>query len=174
LLPAPPSLPPASSPPHAIATMEPYGFAGAQLGMSLEDWRNAENKASAAACLPTGGGDHLLICRGKALPLGGEFLAREPTYTFKDSRLVRITFKTSINGFSFATAVLKRHFGEPKSIKRDTTKAGDGLVLAHVLMTWSNGRSTIKLSDPTPDVTVSVDFQLNDVVNARPHPKSVR
>jgi hypothetical protein len=166
LLAAHPSPPPAN-PPAVSQAAAPYGFAGAYLGMTLVDWRAAEGASSASSCTAPGNDPHLLVCHGKSAPIGGDFLARDPTFTFADGRLVNISFKTSINGFDFATAALKRRFGEPKSIKRDSTKLADGMVLPHVLMTWTNARSTIKLSDPAPDMTVSVQFQSDTFADAQ-------
>jgi hypothetical protein len=94
--------------------------------------------------------------------LGGSYWARNPTYKFLDGRLVGIAFQTSIDGFDFATATLKRSFGEPKRIVRDTVKLQDGAVFPHVMMTWRNGRSTIALSDPVmKGMTLSMEFSLN-------------
>ena len=114
----------------------------------------------------------LVVCQGKPTPLGGGYLARNPVFTFADGRLVRIAFETSINGFNFATADLKRRFGAPKAIKRDSAKLADGVTFPHVLMTWSNGRSTIKLSDPAPDLMVTVQIQSNAFIDARSRPRT--
>ncbi len=96
------------------------------------------------------------------MSLGGSYWARNPTYKFLDGRLVGIAFQTSIDGFDFATATLKRSFGEPKRIVRDTVKLQDGAVFPHVMMTWRNGRSTIALSDPVmKGMTLSMEFSLN-------------
>jgi hypothetical protein len=167
VLAAHPSPPPANPP--AVSQAAPYGFAGASLGMTLADWRTAAGAASTGSCVAPRNDPHLLVCHGKSAPIGGDFLARDPTFTFADGRLVDISFKTSINGFDFATAALKRRFGEPKSIKRDSTKLADGMVLPHVSMTWTNKRSTIKLSDPAPDLTVSVQFQSDTFADAQSH-----
>ncbi len=139
-----------------------YGFDQAELGMSLGDWRRLSTRQATAACVGQGAGGQAITYSTQNVSLGGSYWARNPTYKFLNGKLEGIAFQTSIDGFDFATATLKRSFGEPKRIVRDTVKLQDGAVFPHVLMTWTNGRSTITLSDPAPNgTTLSVQFVLN-------------
>ncbi len=96
-------------------------------------------------------------------------MARDPTYTFANGRLAKISFHSSIDGFAYATASLKHRFGLPNAIVRDRIIAADGLNCAHVGITWRNGRSTITLNDPTPDAAhLEVTMRLDKPVHDRP------
>jgi len=98
--------------------------------------------------------------------LDGGYGARELGYVFVDGRLARISFKTSIDGFAYVTAKLKKASGAPDAIVRDTVGAS---ARPHVLMTWRNGRSTIVLSDPLPDFShLGVNFTLDALSNRLP------
>jgi hypothetical protein len=136
-----------------------YGFAGGELGMAFAAWRASSPAAAAAACTVQGARQS---CALSPIPLGGGFKARNLTFTFQQGRLVAIAFDTSMDGFDYATAALKRRFGDPETILRNTVRTGDGGSLPHVEMIWRNGRSTIRLSDPLPsNLSLSVRFSVN-------------
>jgi hypothetical protein len=122
--------------PAAFAVAAPqvrYGFADAWLAESLADWRASRPDRARADCRP-GGGPRVVVCRGADQPLGATYAARDLTFVFIDDRLAQIRFRTSIDGFDFVTAALKRAAGLPDRIDRDTL--------------GSTGRSTIVLDDP--------------------------
>ena len=141
----------ASPPPTAavVQTSHParYGFAGADLGTDFAVWRAASPDARDTPCRE-GRSSAVQICTMPSSDLGGGYQARDLTFTFVDEKLAAIDFKTSIDGFDYATAALKRRFGPPMQIARDSLKSVDGSVMPHVAMIWRNGRSTIRLSDP--------------------------
>ena len=137
---APPALP---APPPAPVR---YGFRKAEIGMDLASWRASAPQRQSAPCAASSPG--VLVCRTPDQPLGGDYRVRELSSTFVGGRLAKVSFSTSIDAFPFATAELKRAFGPPADIRRDRVRLQNGLDLPHVLMTWRNGRSTIRLSDP--------------------------
>lgn len=139
----------ASLPPAPVVQAAPvrYGFDGAQLGTDFALWRASSPAARNIPCRE-GGSNAVQICVVPATDLGGGYVARDLTFTFVDEKLAAIDFRTSIDGFNNATADLKRRFGEPTNIVRDSLKSVDGVVMPHVAMIWRNGRSTIRLSDP--------------------------
>ena len=125
-------------------------LAGAALGETADIWRSTATGRE-AGCKPGAVGDHILVCHGDGVAIGGGFMARDPTYTFVDGRLAKIVFRASIDGFAYAMAALKHRFGTPNAIVRDRILVADGVNRAHVAVTWRNGRSTITLNDPTAD-----------------------
>jgi hypothetical protein len=133
--------------PAAFAVAAPqvrYGFADAWLAESLADWRASRPDRARADCRP-GGGPRVVVCRGADQPLGATYAARDLTFVFIDDRLAQIRFRTSIDGFDFVTAALKRAAGLPDRIDRDTLGSTGR---PHLSMIWRNGRSTIVLDDP--------------------------
>ena len=103
----------------------------------------------------------------RASLLSGGYLARGLTFTFVGQKLAAISFTSSIDGFSYATAALKHQCGEPTRIVHDDLKTVDGVSLPHVEMTWRNGRSTVKLDDPLPhSLVLSVHLQLDAAAKA--------
>ena len=114
-------------------------------------------------------GDHVLVCHGDGVAIGGGFMARDPTYTFVDGRLAKIVFRASIDGFAYAMAALKHRFGTPNAIVRDRILVADGVNRAHVAVTWRNGRSTITLNDPTADAAhLEVNMRLDATPREQP------
>jgi hypothetical protein len=154
----------ASQPVPAVAQLSAapplrYGFAGGELGMDFAAWRASSPAAAAAVCTVQGVRQS---CALSPIALGGGYKARNLTFTFQQGRLVSIAFVTSMDGFDYATAALKRRFGDPGTILRNTVRTGDGGSLPHVEMIWRNGRSTIELSDPLPsNLSLSVRFSLD-------------
>ncbi len=154
MTPPPPALPVVAK---ALASPPTYGLDGALLGMPLDAWRARHPDAD--ACAAAG---RTVTCVAAPLPVGGGYLTRQLTYRFKDQRLVEIAFETSVNGFSDVMAMLDRTYGPPRKTVRDLVKLEDQAVFPHVLITWSNGRSTIQLSDPvSPGVVLSVRYRLD-------------
>ena len=81
----------ASTPTSAQISSTRYGFAGNELGETLEAWRSAKPSRAALACRLDAKQPSLTVCRGDDAPLGGGFFARELTYSFLDGRLARIS-----------------------------------------------------------------------------------
>ncbi len=149
---------------NAAPVQRHYSFAGGEMGMDFTAWRAASPTAAAAPCTQDGVRQ---VCALGSPPIGGGYLARDLTFTFVDRKLAAISFKSSIDGFSYATAALKRQCGEPTQIVRDTLKTVDGVSLPHVQMIWRNGRSTVTLNDPLPSsLVVSVRLQLDAAAKA--------
>jgi hypothetical protein len=126
-----------------------YGFDHAELGMSLADWRASSPDHANAPCAPTAHDPHVVVCE-PASEMGGAYSERNRQAVFVDGVLARLTFSTSIDSFDGVMARLDNTFGRPARIVRDTIRLGDGLVLPHVLMTWTNGLATIRVTDPEP------------------------
>jgi hypothetical protein len=167
---APPPVPAAHAPTaHAAAATARaprYGFAGADLGMDFAAWRASSPTAAAAPCRPVGDAQ---VCAVGSPDLGGDYRARDLTFTFLGGRLAAIDFKSSIDGFDYATAALKKRFGAPTTIVRSQFKSVDGVTLPHVAMIWRNGRSTIRLSDPIrSSLSLSVRLSLDAAANRLP------
>jgi hypothetical protein len=145
----------AAVPPQSAASAEAskppparYGFAGAFLGEGIEEWRGRRGASAALGCARAPNTTAIVVCRGPDIPLGGGYRARRLSYLFVGDRLAEISFEASIDAFDNVTASLKRAFGDPSLIARDTLKRSG---FPHVAMTWRNGRSTIHLSDPLTD-----------------------
>jgi len=167
----PPTTPVASvvAPPPVTAPAGRYGFNDAWLGESLVDWRASRPLRATLPCTPTARDAQVVVCRGPDHPFSSDVAARELTYTFVEGRLARIAFRTSINGFEFVTAALKKAFSTPDDIVRDQLR-GSGR--PHLAMIWRNGRSTIELDDPLPDMShLSVSFTV-DALAAKVAPPS--
>lgn len=122
-----------------------YGFGGVSIRDDMAKLRRARPKA---ACSPPVG--EITDCRAPDQSLGGAYFARDLTYRFVGGRLKQIRFRSSIDGFAFVVARLRRDFGAPSEVRRDDVRLR-GRDLPHVAFAWRNGRSTIQLSDPDPD-----------------------
>jgi hypothetical protein len=163
---APPPTPVAPIARTIAAPAPRYGYAGAELGMDFTAWRASSPAAGAAPCRPVGSAQ---VCAMGSPDLGGGYHARDLTFTFLGGRLAAIDFKSSIDGFDYATATLKKRFGAPTTIVRNQFKSVDGVTLPHVAMIWRNGRSTIRLSDPIrSSLSLSVRLSLDATAKRLP------
>jgi hypothetical protein len=155
---------PAPPPAHiAPAPADRFGFQSAWLGESMGDWR--AHAPPAVTCATQA---RVTTCSAPPQPLGGGYEARNLTYRFVDGQLARISFRTSVDGFSWVTARLDGRYGRPDSILRDDIQA-EALDIPHVQDTWRNGRSTIVLDDPTGDLrTLRVTYSLDALASALP------
>jgi hypothetical protein len=151
--PEPPAPPPAvaAPPQQALAPMRVvhYGFENADLGMSLAAWRAAAPDHATAPCRPAGHDPQVVVCE-PAPQLDGAYSKRDRRAIFVNGVLAGLAFSTSIDSFDTVMARLDKTYGRPAKIVRDTIRLGDGLVLPHVLMTWTNGLATIRVTDPEP------------------------
>jgi hypothetical protein len=139
----------AVAPPHEPMRIVRYGFEHADLGMSLAQWRAASPDQASAPCTPLAHDPHVVVCE-PAPEVGGAYSKRDRRAVFVDGVLARLAFSTSIDSFDGVMARLDKTYGRPARIVRDTIRLGDGLVLPHVLMTWTNGLATIRITDPEP------------------------
>ncbi len=149
------ALPPASAkagahalPPQPVRIVR-YGFEHADLGMTLAQWRAAAPDQATAPCAPTAHDPHVVVCT-PAPEMGAAYSKRDRRAVFVNGVLARLAFSTSIDSFDGVMARLDKTYGKPAKIVRDTIRLGDGLVLPHVLMTWTNGLATIRITDPDP------------------------
>ncbi len=136
-------------PPREPLRMVRYGFDHAELGMSLADWRASSPDHVKAPCVSAAGSPHVVICE-PASQVGGAYSKRDRRAVFVDGVLARLAFSTSIDSFDGVMAKLDNRFGRPAQVVRDTIQLHDGLVLPHVLMIWTNGLATIRITDPEP------------------------
>jgi hypothetical protein len=148
---SPPALPPPAiaAPPAAPLRIVHYGFEHADLGMTLAQWRAASPDQASAPCAPTPHDPHVVVCQPDSV-VGDTYSKRNRRAVFVDGVLARVAFSTSIDSFDNVMAPLDKTFGRPAKIVRDTIRLRDGLVLPHVLMTWTNGLATIRITDPEP------------------------
>jgi hypothetical protein len=126
-----------------------YGFENADLGMSLATWRAASPDHATAPCRPAAHDPQVVVCE-PAPQLDGAYSKRDRRAIFVNGVLAGLAFSTSIDSFDTVMARLDKTYGRPAKIVRDTIRLGDGLVLPHVLMTWTNGLATIRVTDPEP------------------------
>ncbi len=146
---APPAAVTAATPPREPMRIVRYGFEHADLGMSLAQWRAASPDQAAAPCAPAPRDPQVVVCE-PAAEVGGPYSKRDRRAVFVDGVLARLAFSTSIDSFDGVMARLDKTYGRPARVVRDTIRLGDGLVLPHVLMTWTNGLATIRITDPEP------------------------
>ncbi len=126
-----------------------YGFEHADLGMTLAAWRAASPDQAQAPCAPVARDPQVVVCQ-PAPEVGGAYSKRDRRAVFVNGVLARLAFSTSIDSFDGVMARLDKTYGRPARVVRDTIRLGDGLVLPHVLMTWTNGLATIRITDPEP------------------------
>jgi hypothetical protein len=145
-----PSAKAAASPLHPTSIrVVHYGFEHADLGMSLARWRAASPDQATAPCAPAPHDPKIVVCT-PAAEVGGRYNKRDRRAVFVNGVLAQLSFSTSINSFDGVMARLDKTYGRPAKVVRDTIRLGDGLVLPHVLMTWTNGLETIRITDPEP------------------------
>jgi hypothetical protein len=164
---------------NACAT--PLSLKGAELGMTLTEWRSlappegvgpdaipacsddpriatlAHNPLSAALqARGTVTCAYLDLLGHTALPnsihLGGAYRASDLQYLFVRGRLGEIRFKASIDAYSVVTAMLEQQFGPPNQSMRDQVRTADG-PFARVVQTWRSPSGEIVLADPSDEAT---------------------
>ncbi|HEY2050596.1 MAG TPA: hypothetical protein VGH03_14735 [Caulobacteraceae bacterium] len=154
------SLPPAHATPAPVVR---YGFNKSQLGETLTVWRS-----SAPAGVTCSAAGAVTTCTAPLVPLGGGYVARNLTYRFVNGELARINFHTSIDAFSWVRSRIDTRFGDPARVVRNNI-AADSVDFPHVRDVWRNGRSTIMVDDPSPDMsTLRVTYTLDSLASALP------
>jgi hypothetical protein len=147
-LPAP-SATAGAAPLHRPIRIIHYGFEHADLGMTLAQWRASSPDQANAPCTPVARDPQVIVCEPPS-QVGGAYDKRDRRAVFVDGVLARLAFSTSIDSFDGVMARLDKTYGRPATVVRDTIRLSDGLVLPHVLMTWTNGLATIRVTDPEP------------------------
>jgi len=117
--------------------------------MTLPEWRAASPDQATAPCAPTAQEPQVVVCT-PAPEVGAAYSKRDRRAVFVNGVLARLAFSTSIDSFDGVMARLDKTYGRPAKVVRDTIRLRDGLVLPHVLMTWTNGIATIRITDPEP------------------------
>jgi hypothetical protein len=161
---------PAYAPAPPLAAADLFAINGAKLGMSLQAWQALPRPGPApdhvaTECKPVAPGavravGRDLECRYVAkygayalptsFPLIGHGRIRRPVFEFVAGRLAAIRFRTTTDVFSQVMLVLRRTYGPPKRIVRDTVRI-EGVDLPRVQASWCGAGETITLTDPSPN-----------------------
>lgn len=176
-----------------------FQFDGASLGMSLQDWRaapfpesgpgssrakpicsdDALAKAAGLEASPSGRDAGTLVCAygsryGRyvltdTLPLDAKYRAQDMRYSFRDDRLFRIEYQTTVNAYDDLVSQFDGRYGPAVKLVRDEVTTGEGRY-ARVTRTWRAPGLTVDLVDPVPRTfNLSVSFTA-----ALPGPAPVR
>jgi hypothetical protein len=162
-----------AQPPQA----QPLEFKGAELGMTLADWKAqpfpghaqtavspvcsddpkaarldmaitpAETQAGVVACTYVYGPANGDGPR-HPVPMDDRLTADHVLYKFRDGRLISIRYLVTIDAFDDIVARLDALTGAHGTVQRDLMKAGSGAKLARVRMDWTTPMGRIELSDP--------------------------
>jgi hypothetical protein len=102
-----------------------------------------------------------------ALTLAGENVGWK-TIDFSQQRLYRIAYFFGQSQFEMILAALEQKFGKPSSSRQNMVQNKFGAQFTRVTVIWTNGVSTITLSEmPGDDLTLSgVELTLNDIYSA--------
>lgn len=165
-----------------------FEFKGAHLGMTLKDWRSmpfpasgpgsspakpicsndAAAKAVGLAVNPAEGGANTVVCTyasryGRyflpaALAIDNRYLARNVRYAFRNDRLFRIQYQTSVDAFDAMVSQFDARYGPPLKLVRDMPKIAYGRYF-RVMQTWRAPGLDVELIDPVPTTNaLSVSF----------------
>jgi hypothetical protein len=143
-------------------------FQGATLGMTLDAWRalpppDGPTTMSKAACstgaatspaTPVHGAIECVYRRtyGRfalqpAVTLPDGRRVTDIRYSFRNGRLVQITYRLSVDAYESTVARLDARFGSASQVIRDTVRTRDGR-LARVTRTWTSPKGAAQLVDP--------------------------
>lgn len=168
---APPAQPPAQTPSQQLE------FKGAELGMTLADWKAQPFPGHAqAAVSPVCSDDPkaarldmaispaekqagVIACTyiyGPAdgdgprhpVPMDDHLTADHVLYKFHDGRLVSIRYLVTVDAFDDIVARLDALTGAHATLRRDQIKAELGEKLPRVRMSWRTTHGEVELSDP--------------------------
>ena len=181
----------------ASANAAPLSFKGAQLGMSLAEWRSLappegagsdavpacsdEPRIAALAHNPLSATPrasdsvacaYLDLFGHTALPhsirLDAKYQANGLQYLFVRGRLVEIRFKASIDAYNDVAAMLEHQYGPPSATTREDAPAADGR-LARVIQRWRSPLGEIVLADPSDEPTqLRVSLSASGADDVRP------
>jgi hypothetical protein len=152
-------------------------FKGAELGMSLADWKAAPFPARisspvAAVCSndPQGAAAGLKVTAAQArfgeivctyvsagtgspdwqvIPITDQFMADHVIYGFRAGRLTSITYQTSADAFDNVVARIKAQIGPSSQVQRDRMPTRWGVDLQRVKMFWRTPAASAQLVDPS-------------------------
>jgi hypothetical protein len=159
------------------AQASPLEFKGAELGMTLAQWKaqpfpgQAQTAVSPVcsddpkaarldmAITPAETQAGVIACTyvyGPAdgdgprhpVPMDDRLTADHVLYKFRDGRLISIRYLVTIDAFDDIVARLDALTGAHGTVQRDLMKAGSGAKLARVRMDWTTPMGRIELSDP--------------------------
>jgi hypothetical protein len=152
-------------------------FKGAELGMSLQDWKAlpfpgqsliavnpvcsddpksarvdmaispAEKQAGVIACTYVYGAADGDGPR-HPVPLDDHLTADHVLYKFRDGRLASISYQVSVDAFDDIVARLRAEAGAPAVIQRDQVKTAMGEKIPRVRMNWRTPTGSVLLTDP--------------------------
>jgi hypothetical protein len=151
-------------------------FKGAELGMSLADWKAAPFPARtsnpvAAACSndPSGAAAGLKVTAAQArlgeivctyisaepgspdwevIPITDQIMADHVIYGFRAGRLTSISYQTSVDAFDNVVARIKAQIGPSSEVQRDLLHTRWGVDLQRVKMFWRTPDGSAQLVDP--------------------------
>ena len=159
----------------------PLAFKGAELGMSIGDWRSLPPPEGVGpSATPACSGDasiariahnplsattqangletcaYVDVLGDTVLPhtvlLDQAYRASDLRYLFDRGRLSEIRFGASIDAFSDVMVMLRGQYGPPTSIVRDSVLTPDGR-LARVTEVWRTVDGDVTLTDPSAEPT---------------------
>lgn len=171
----------ASIAPGVGSAATPLSFEGAQLGMTVGEWRSlAPPEGAGPDALPACSNDRRIEAVGAnplsateaasgvvtcayvsqfghtvlthSVELDARYRASDVKYLFDHGRLTEIRFSAPIDAFSDVMAMLKRECGPPTATQRDQIRTVDGR-FPRVTQTWRVPGGAIKLVDPAGGLT---------------------
>ena len=171
----------ASLAPAISSAATPLSFKGAQMGMTVGEWRSlAPPEGAGPDAVPACSNDPRVEAVGAnplsatvaasgvvtcsyvsqfgrtvlthSVKLDDRYRASEVKYLFDQGRLSEIRFSAPIDAFNDVMAMLKRECGPPTLTQRDQIRTPDGR-LARVTQTWRIPGGAIELVDPAGGLT---------------------
>lgn len=160
----------------------PLSFMGAQMGMTVDEWRSlAPPEGAGPDALPACSSDPrveavnannplsatqaasgVVTCSyvsqfgdwilTHSVKLDARYRASDVKYLFDHGRLAEIRFAAPIDAFSDVMSMLKGECGPPTATQSDQIRTADGR-FARVTQTWRVAGGTIKLVDPAGGLT---------------------
>jgi hypothetical protein len=175
----------------------PLSFKGAELGMTLAEWRSlAPPEGAGPDAVPACADDPRIVALAHnplsatmrrsdgvacayldlfgdtALPhsihLEANYRADHLQYRFVHGRLAEIRFMASIDAYSNLMTMLEHQYGPPSETMRDTAPAADSR-FARVIQTWRSPAGDIVLADPSDEPTeLRVSLSASSANDPRP------
>jgi hypothetical protein len=166
---------------------QPIGFAGASLGMSMDDWKALTpppgvGSDAAPVCTPfasagssSAGARPASWSNGEtescdygarfgrdvlphSIQLDPRYRATGLRYLFVAGRMHEIDFNASVDAYDDVVAMLEKNFGAPTLTVRDKVRTSIGF-FPRVRQTWRTSGGNVSLIDPGADpVQLSVRF----------------
>jgi hypothetical protein len=146
----------------------PLQFQGTPLGTPLQAWLqkpfgDPSRPRVRPVCAKPSAGAPSTVCRyvarygaitvGESFPLVGRYRARDVRYRFSAGRLSEVDFSTSSDGFDLVMARLKRRYGQPVQVLRDTAAYPHDIRLPRVRAIWRTPGGRVELIDPAASPT---------------------